>query len=642
MSGPPPREPRPLAVLVSGAPSQRSAMRGRLQAAGLEVEEAVDAIQALEHRHTATADAVVLDAPCAEELREVVRREARLARAQEIARLGYWEYDDETGQITCSDGFLRLCGVPESTREIYIGRFLERVPGEDREALRQAIEAAVAAEVDLDLDHRFERPDGSLRVLHAHARLRLDGPKRAARLEGVSQDVTLWRAHERCVRELSHPDGVTGLGNRRQFTERVAHAIDRARSGAKRVGVLSLELDQFRRFDQLLGPEAGDALLRDVGYRLVSSVRRTDLLALSVDGESGPALSRVGGDEFSLLLPELKQPHDAAKVAHRILGVLSRPVSAAGREVSMTASLGIAIFPEDADDAETLFRNAESAMRAAQGEGRNHYRFYTAAMDAAATNVLGVEAEIRAALEEDRFELWYQPKVEVASGGISGCEALLRLRDSGGRVLSPHEFIPVAEDSGLIAPLGRWVLEAACRRIRAWQDAGPAGMCVSANLSPLQLRDPRFLETVQNVLRETDIDPALLELEITESALLHHESEAVDVLRALRRHGVRISLDDFGTGYSSMSYLKRLPLDTLKIDRSFVAGIGTDSSDEAITSAIISMARALGLRVVAEGVESGRQRDFLAARGCDELQGFLFGSPRPAEEFEVLVSEWGG
>ncbi len=380
-----------------------------------------------------------------------------------------------------------------------------------------------------------------------------------------------------------------------------------------------LDLDHFKRINDTLGHSAGDRLLEGVARRLAACLREGDTVA------------RVGGDEFTLLLEPLAQPEDAAKVAEKLLQALATPFEFDGHRLHVQASIGISLYPDDGQDTETLLKNADNAMYRAKEAGRSNYQLFTRAMTVRAQERLNLEGALRQALERGEFELRYQPFVELKRRRVVGAEALLRWRVAGRGLVPPAEFIPVAEESGLIVPIGEWVLREACATLaRLSRVAG--GLRIAVNLSPRQFQRQDLVRSVDRALSESGADPRLLELEITESLAMQNVAATVEVLSALRERGIRAAVDDFGTGHSSLSYLKRLPIDTVKIDRSFVAGVPGDADDAAIVSAVVRMAHSLKLRVVAEGVENGRQLRFLARHGCEEVQGFLLGEAMPAAE----------
>jgi diguanylate cyclase (GGDEF)-like protein len=439
------------------------------------------------------------------------------------------------------------------------------------------------------------------------------------------------------VKSLAYYDSLTGLPNRLSYKDRLGEALELARRGGRQVAAFFIDLDHFSRINDTLGHEAGDQLLQQVALRLRASCRDREDEVGPAEDALAPDVARLGGDEFTVIMPGLRRPEDAGKLARRILSSLAHPVHLAGQEIFITASIGIAIFPDDGEDLETLLMHADTAMYQAKEQGGSSYQAYSRAMNATALQRLTLENALRRAVERAEFELHYQPVVDGVTGLPVGAEALVRWRHPELGLLLPSEFIPLAEENGLIVPLGEWVLERACTENLAWQQAGLPPIRVAVNLSSRQVR--RGLpDMVARTLKRTGLDARFLGLELTESLLVKHHREDTDTLHALRAMGLHLAVDDFGTGYSSFSYLKHLPLDTLKIDRSFVREIATSPDDAAITTAIIAMAHALGLKVVGEGVETEAQCDVLRAEGCDAMQGYLFSRPVPAGEFARLLA----
>jgi diguanylate cyclase (GGDEF)-like protein len=432
------------------------------------------------------------------------------------------------------------------------------------------------------------------------------------------------RADERVV-HMAHHDALTGLPNRALLTDRVGQAIARARRGGGKLALLFLDLDRFKNVNDSLGHAVGDQLLVGVAARLTASRREVDTVA------------RLGGDEFIISLPDVAGAAEAAGIATRILADLATPFMVAGHELHADASIGIALFPDDGDSPEMLVRNADTAMFHAKESGRANYQFFGPQMTERVRRRLSTETNLRGALERGEFTLHYQPLIDLVTGRIAGAEALLRWPQPDCRLVSPAEFIPVAEDTGLIVPLGEWVLREACTRAQAWQTLHP-GLRIAVNLSARQFRQRNLVEMVERALADTRLAPELLELELTEGMLLQHAQETVTVLARLDEIGVRLAIDDFGTGYSSLSYLKRFPIHALKIDRSFVRDISTDPNDAAIVTAIVAMARSLDLGVTAEGVETREQAVFLRSLACATAQGFYFGRPMPAAELAERLS----
>jgi diguanylate cyclase (GGDEF)-like protein len=427
------------------------------------------------------------------------------------------------------------------------------------------------------------------------------------------------------LEHLVHHDALTNLPNRVLLQDRLGQAIELARRQGRRLAVMFMDLDQFKHVNDSLGHAVGDQLLQSVAQRLVGCVRQSD------------TVSRQGGDEFVLLLPVIEHAEDAARSAQKVLAALGPPHHIDHNDLHIGASIGISIYPDDGQDAETLIKCADSAMYHAKENGRNNYKFFEQSMNVRAVERQSIEACLRRALERQEFVLHYQPKVNLHSGTIVGVEALIRWEHPQRGLLSPAQFVPIAEDSGLILPIGRWVLREACRQARAWQDAGLPPITVAINTSAPEFRAEDFFENLRSTLEETHLEPRYLELELTESVLMRDAESTDSVLHALAYLGVKLSIDDFGTGYSSLSYLRKYPIDTLKIDQSFVNRMTDHPDDAAIVTAVISMAKALRLHVIAEGVETSDQVAFLLDQHCDEGQGYFFGRPVAAEALAALL-----
>jgi diguanylate cyclase (GGDEF)-like protein len=435
------------------------------------------------------------------------------------------------------------------------------------------------------------------------------------------------------VRELAYYDSLTGLPNRLSYKERLAYALEQASRTQRLVAAFFIDLDHFSRINDTLGHEVGDQLLRQVAVRLRSCCREREDEVGPAFATLAPEVARLGGDEFTVIMPGLHDPQDAAKLARRIISSFAQPIRLGTHEIFINASIGIAIYPYDGEDLDTLLMHADTAMYKAKEQGGNSYQTYSKSMTTTALQRLTLENDLRRALDRNEFEVHYQPIVDAYTGTVVGAEALLRWRHPELGLLLPSEFIPIAEENGLIIPMGEWILQAACLQNRSWQDAGFPRIRVGVNLSSRQLKR-RLTDTVSRALQLSGLEPRYLSLELTESVLVNHHKEGTEALHALRAMGLHLSVDDFGTGYSSFSYLKHFPLDTLKIDRSFIREIAIHPDDAAITTAIIAMGHALGLRVIAEGVETEAHLSLLQKQGCDEVQGYLLGRPVPAERFE--------
>ena len=430
------------------------------------------------------------------------------------------------------------------------------------------------------------------------------------------------------IDRVVHYDTLTNLPNRLLFLDRLDQELTRAHREKSMMAVLAIDLDRFEQVNDSFGHPVGDQLLQVVAERLTSRIRACDTLA------------RIAGDEFCLVLTGVKNANAAGEVAQKLLDSFAHnPASIGDSEIFVTVSIGISIYPVDGLNTTTLLKNADAALHQAKNEGRNNFQYYTGQMNATAWQRLQLETELRRALDREEFVLYYQPKVDMDSGNIIGMEALLRWKSPERGLVAPGEFIPLLEETGLILPVGEWVLRAACKQARAWQAAGLPDIHIAVNLSTLQFKQPDFSGLVLGILKENDLDPALgaIELELTESLLMNNAAGAVETLIKLHEAGIQFSIDDFGTGYSSLSYLKRFPISSLKIDQSFVRDLSSDKEDEAIVAAIIALGRSLGLRVIAEGVETTAQLALLRKKGCNEMQGFLFSRPVPAAEMTYLL-----
>ena len=576
-------------------------------------------------------------------LRDVANHQASLETAQRIAHLGSWEWNLQRNEVYWSPETFRILGLAPNAVTPSVDRFLAQVHADDRAAAEQAISDLVRTGEFSGRLVRVVRPDGSVRHVQLQGLGAFDARGAINQLAGTIQDVTELKEAEQRIRHLAYYDRATGLPNRQFFTERLAQALALAKRHHGQLGVLALDLDQFKRINDTLGHTTGSELLAAVARRLADAVRDADTLGRP-DGESpvpveaSDVIARLEGDEFCLLITDLAQYHDAAKVARRLLQELRKPFRVGQREMVITASIGLALYPLDGEDADSLLKNAGAAMHFAKEQGRDNYQFYSRAMNATALQKLSMESQLRKALERTEFLLHFQPKIQLASGQIVGLEALIRWRHPELGLVRPGDFIPVAEETGLIVPIGDWVLRSACLQNQAWRSAGYPSVHVAVNIASPHFRQGGLVASVAAALKESALDPALLEVELTESMLMHNVDATLITLSQLKDMGVRLAIDDFGTGYSSLSYLKRFPLDTLKIDRSFVKDLPHDPEDAAITRAIIAMAHSLKLAVVAEGVETAEQLAFLQQHGCEVVQGFLFSEPVGAENLGAMLA----
>lgn len=455
----------------------------------------------------------------------------------------------------------------------------------------------------------------------------------------VVRDVTEKKKAERKITRLAFHDNLTGLLNGHSFEEHVAEAIAQADHSGGLFAILQIDLDHFKRINRSLGHAMGDILLQRIADRIVQCTRRSDARARFGQDQAVKIVARTGGDEFRTLSTDVAHIRDVAANAMRLIDEISRPLMIGDREIFITASIGIAIYPSDGKDPRMLLHKVDEATYRAREEGGNNFRFYTESGGSGSKLKLDCESDLRRALDRGEFFVQYQPQAELKTGRIVGMEALLRWENSRLGLVPPTEFIPVAEESGLILPIGRWVMAVACMQNNIWRQSGFDPIRVSVNISAHQFRQKNLLETIRKALRNSALDPSLLELEITESTIMQNASSTIRVLKEMKEMGLRLAIDDFGTGYSSLSYLKRFPLDVLKIDRSFIKDITTDPDDAAITKAIIRMAHSLNLEVIAEGVETEEQLNILREDNCDIIQGFLFSHPLSPDMLKGLLAE---
>jgi predicted signal transduction protein with EAL and GGDEF domain/FixJ family two-component response regulator len=577
----------------------------------------------------------------------------RLGHTQRLARLAHFRMVGR--EIDWAPGAWRCLGLGDTPPSPAIADLLALVHPDDRER----VDAALGSEKAHQIDYRLILPDGRERLLHQEAEIVVD-ERGGEALIGATQDVTELRLAERQITRLAYFDPLTSLPNRTFIGRYLARALAQARRYQQAMAVLAIDLDLFKRVNDTYGHAAGDALLREAGDRIASCIRGGDTVARPTDlpiapeGWSGETVTaRAGGDEFVVVLSRVRRADDAAAVAQRIVQTLARPFQVGSAEVFVSSSIGIATYPEAGDDAETLLGRADAAVYHAKERGRNGYQFFNQSIQERAQRRADLETRLRAAIarldrqggpgggsaaEPQEFSLVYQPKVAAATGQVTGVEALLRWTPSDRPPIPPSEFIPVAEDTGLIVRLGEWVARRACEQGAAWQRAGMP-LSVAVNISARQFREPDFVATIARLIDSTGFRN--LELEITEHLMMQDTELSPRVLAQLKGLGARIAVDDFGTGYSSLGYLSRFPIDTLKIDRSFVADLGASKTSEAITAAIIAMSRSLRMQVVAEGVETAVQRDFLRRLDCDELQGYFFAKPVAPHEIAGLRARLG-
>ena len=527
--------------------------------------------------------------------------------------------------IYANPAFERMSGYSE---EEVIGRNSRFLFGDDLdqpgiERLREATRKGEDAQVVV----RNYKKDGSLYWIDLSAAPVHDEGGRLTHFINVFNDVTERVNYQAALERQANHDALTGLANRNLLNDRLEHAIALAERHGKTIAVIFIDLDHFKDVNDSLGHAIGDQLLTDVAAAVSGCVRDVDTVA------------RAGGDEFVLILAEAESENDVVVAMGRILAAVSGQYQVAGHELHVSCSIGASLYPRDGRDAGSLLKNADAAMYRAKEGGRNRFQFYQEEMNARLRERLSLETKLRHALERDELELYYQPQISLNSGAIVGVEALLRWRHPQLGLVLPAQFIAIAEDTGLIVPIGEWVLESACAQARAWQDAGLPRLRLAVNISARQFRHKGLVDAIGRVLERTGLEAGLLEVEVTESMAMHDPEETIRLLDGLKERGLRIALDDFGTGFSSLSYLKRFPIDVLKIDQSFVSGIACDRSDAAIVRTVIGLARSLGLQTIAEGVETAEQGGLLHAWACDDAQGYHFSMPLCTEEATALMQQ---
>ena len=536
------------------------------------------------------------------------------------------EWDLVSDQVWRNDNYQRLFGYRSDELQPKIESWFAHIHADDRLRVQQRLLGVINSSQNLWNDEfRLMRHDQTIAHVHARGFVNRDDTGSALKMLGVLQDITARKESEERTRFLADHDDLTGLPNRSLFKQSLAQAVQRAERSGKFLSVLFLDLDRFKNINDSVGHETGDQVLRAVAERLSGCVRQVDIV------------SRFGGDEFAVLIEGLTAEDQAGAVARKIVDALAKPLVLAGRQYRPGASIGISTYPSDGRDVLSLQKNADIAMYRAKEEGRGTFKFYSEQLNTHSIQRLEFESNLTGALNNREFVLYYQPKVDLASGRIAGVEALIRWVSPQFGFVPPSDFIAIAEESGLIVPIGRWVVQTACVQNSAWQKGGLPPLRIAVNISARQMADKGLAEFIVDTMTRTGLTAESLELEITESAVMSNQDHAEKVLNQLKALGFHLTMDDFGTGYSSLAYLKRFPFDSVKIDQSFVRGIPVNRDDCAIVEAIVAMAHSLELKVVAEGVETQEQSEFLRELGCDQIQGYVFSKPIPSAEIVGLL-----
>ena len=514
----------------------------------------------------------------------------------------------------------RLKGISTSSSDVITGKnIFEVMPSDIAQLIMQHIERAFHTGNLQSFEYHASSSD-----THSILKCIAHGHDRAI---VIISDISAYKKAAERVNYLAYHDTLTDVPNRYLFHDRLNQAIALMKRANKSLAILFLDLDNFKQINDALGHKAGDQLLRSVAGRLMTCVRATDSITHLVKEEADLLVARLGGDEFTILLNRIESIEEPAIVAGRIFKTLAEPFQIGANEVNITASIGIAVYPFDGTDLDTLLINADVAMYQAKNQGRNCYQYYSASMNKFTFERFRIENKLRRALEHNEFMLFYQPQVNIQTGSLIGVEALIRWLQPDLVLTRPGEFIPLAEQTGLIISMGDWILRTACEQNKIWQKAGLTPMLMTVNISSIQFRQDNFMDLVSQILRDTDLDPRYLQLELTESTIMQNSESTIRKLRTLHEMGVQTSIDDFGTGYSSLKYLKHFPLDTLKIDTSFIKEVTTSPSDQSIVKAIITLAHNFNLKVVAEGVEEQEQLTYLRESGCEAVQGYLICPP---------------
>lgn len=565
--------------------------------------------------------------------------ETRLNKAQQLARMGSWEWNPLLDVVQLSEPCRQILVVATTTPVRDIASLIALVHPRGRSYLRKGLDALMERGRPLSMDCQAATNGDDKLFIHVEAEGHRDTTGRITLVSGTFQDITARKQAEEKIRYLAYYDSLTGLPNRVLFKENLKRAVAVSEQHKRQVAILFLDLDRFKGINDSLGHDAGDLLLQQVADRLRLRVRPYDSVSRDSEEQRDSLIARLGGDEFTILLEGIANPESAARVARRVIEALEEPFELNGNEIFISCSIGISIYPHDGTDMEVLVKNADVAMYCAKDLGSGTFQFYTQEMNSASLERLILETHLRRALEKNEFFLHYQPQVDSETARIVGMEALVRWNNPELGLVSPASFIPLAEETGLIIPLDRWVISTVCQQLQDWREAGIPPVRVAVNLSARHFLKSNLDETMELIRSRSAASRDYLEVEITEGVLMDSANEVIGALSQMQQTGVSISIDDFGTGFSSLSYLTRLPFHTLKIDRSFVSRIEESTESASVVTAIIALARSLGREVVAEGVETVSQLEFLKQSGCRVIQGYLFSRPLVEEQIRRLLLE---
>jgi diguanylate cyclase (GGDEF)-like protein len=566
------------------------------------------------------------------------RSKKRLNKTQEIAKIGNWEIIFSNNQFHCSQDAWHLLGFNKGKSHFSFKEFLDPVLVEDHARVKKIVDGAVGAMQPFSVHYRIMLSDKTERHILNQAEIIYNENKQPEIMMGVIQDVTRAKLAEEEIRQLAFYDNLTGLANRSLFQNRLEHEIIKAKRQKEIFGILFLDLDQFKRVNDTYGHHIGDLLLKNTAKIIQKSIRDSDTASRFSKNEPNITIARFGGDEFIILLSNIKEPENAAISAKRILVEMPNVQIIEDNEITITTSIGISIFPTDGTESHDLLKNADYALFQAKECGRNKFKFYEKSLNLAAIERFALEKDLYKAMDRDELVLYYQPQIDLETRKIVGAEALIRWLHPKKGMIPPDKFIPIAEETGLIHQINKWVIGTACKQNNEWAKAGIGHVRIAINLSGYQLAGQNIVSFLQESLKENNLDPQYLEVEITESVLMQDSDDTISTLQQIKDMQIVIALDDFGTGYSSLSYLTSFHVDTLKIDRSFIMGCPHQKNNIVVIKAIIAMGRSMGMKIVAEGIETDEQLELVREFGVDEGQGYLFKPPVPQEKFFALVS----
>ncbi|HIP37882.1 MAG TPA: EAL domain-containing protein [Desulfocapsa sulfexigens] len=567
---------------------------------------------------------------------ELNKSKRRLAKTQELAHLGNWDFDLLNMNLHCSPETCRLLGLSEASHITYKD-FLSPVIAQDQGRAKEVIDRAIRTKTPFSINYRIVLPDGVLQHVLNRGEIFFNANGEAETLLGAIQNVTQLKRAEEEIRMLAFYDGLTGLANRMLFMARLEQEITASKRHKRNFALLFLDLDHFKRINDTFSHHIGDLLLKNIAENLRENIRSSDAVSKPAPDHSDTLIARLGGDEFIILLSDISEPENAAIVARRILQEMQKSHNLEGHEVSVTTSIGISIFPTDGEEGEALLQHADSAMYHAKDTGRNNYQFYKESLNAAVLERFSLENDLKHALKKNEFILYYQPQINLATREIVGAEALIRWMHPKRGMVPPDKFIPIAEKNGLIIDINKWVIQTACEQNDIWRQNGLNPTRIAINLSGYQLARQNIIQTIEEALQTRNLEAKHLEVEITENILMQDTADTIQVLNQLRDLNLKIALDDFGTGYSSLSYLTNFPVDIIKIDRSFVMECTELKNNLVIIKAIIAMGHSLGMKIVAEGIETREQLELLKGFNADEGQGYYFSPPVSQDKFAALL-----